>query len=94
MTSRDFCFWLQGHFELAALDDKPASAELQAARMSLIEKHLHLAFVHDIDPSMGDADHQAKLNEAHSGLKELLEKASSGKNPGLLAPHKSTVMRC
>ena len=54
MTSRDFCFWLQGVFEvndLKSLDEK---------QTKIVKAHLALAFIHDIDPSMGDKEHQDK----------------------------------
>lgn len=60
MLSRDFAYWLQGFFEISdakSLDEKQTEQ---------IKKHLHLVFVHDIDPSMGDANHQAKLNAVHT----------------------------
>jgi len=59
MTARDFCFWLQGGAELVG--DAPTPQQWDT-----IKKHLQLAFVHDIDPSMGDEKHQQKLNEIHS----------------------------
>ena len=43
MQSRDFCFWLQGFFELG--DDTGIITVEQAATM---RRHLDLAFVHDI----------------------------------------------
>ena len=46
MTSRDFCFWLQGFFELSNekfLDEK---------QTNLVKQHLAMVFVHEIDPSM------------------------------------------
>ena len=46
MTSRDFCYWLQGMFELS--DPKSLTKE----QTSLIKKHLHMVFEHEIDPSM------------------------------------------
>ena len=33
----------------------------------MIKGHLRLAFRDDIDPSMGDKEHQIKLSEAHEG---------------------------
>ena len=62
MTSRDFCFWLQGYLELRA--NKDASLSTEQARC--IASHLALVFTHDIDPSMGAPAHQTKLNEIHS----------------------------
>lgn len=65
MTSRDFCYWLQGFFELA--DDQGISP----TKASLIQKHLALVFKHEIDPSMGGPVEQAALNQIHSPLAKI-----------------------
>lgn len=63
MTSRDFCFWLQGYLEVASAGGtKPF---LNDAQLECVQKHLGLVFKHEIDPSMGDAKHQQALNAAH-----------------------------
>lgn len=62
MTSRDFVYWLQGVFELA--DPKT----LNEKQTDLIRRHLNLVFYHEIDPSMGDKEHQGKLNSIHNGV--------------------------
>ena len=62
MTSRDFCFWLQGKLEGREITD------LTDSELNLIPSHLSLAFVHDIDPSMGNEEEQKKLNEIHNFL--------------------------
>lgn len=61
MTSRDFVYWLQGFFELSH-PGVPVSIEQAAC----IKRHLALVFAHEIDPSAGDAAHQAKLNDVHT----------------------------
>jgi len=61
MTSRDFCFWLQGVFEVGKVK------EFDAAQTELIRRHLELVFKHEIDPAMGGAAVQKTLNEIHSG---------------------------
>lgn len=61
MTSRDFCYWLQGLFELSDPET------LNKKQTNLVKKHLALVFKHEIDPSAGDAKHQAELNEIHNG---------------------------
>lgn len=61
MTSRDFCYWLQGLFELS-----PERKTLNAIQVELIRKHLAMVFIHEIDPSMGDKKHRAELDKAHS----------------------------
>lgn len=67
MQSRDFCYWLQGFFEVGSMSEsnKPEVAGLTAAQVSMIRNHLHMVFAHEIDPSMGDHAHQAKLNSIH-----------------------------
>ena len=72
MTSRDFCFWLQGAIEFGLLEKEDPRDEgifLESEKIDLIKKHLNLVFKHEIDPSMGDASHQLKLNNIH-GSKE------------------------
>lgn len=59
MTSRDFCFWLQGHFEISN------NKELNAHQTDMIRRHLSLVFLHEIDPSMPDTD--GKLQAVHDG---------------------------
>lgn len=61
MKSRDFCYWLQGYFELA-----PPSGGLTQEQADTVAKHLALVFKHEIDPSAGSAEHQTELNEIHS----------------------------
>lgn len=61
MTSRDFCYWLQGYFEISGQPLEGFGREQVAA----IQRHLAMVFVHEIDPSMGPPAHQEKLNEAH-----------------------------
>lgn len=67
MQSRDFCYWLQGFFEVAN------PRELSEKQADQIKKHLALVFKHEIDPSMGDEKHQEKLSEIHSGTSKKLD---------------------
>ena len=60
MTAREFCYWLQGHFELT----NPTTIDENAT--SLIKAHLKMVFIHDIDPSY-PPEQQPALNEAHDG---------------------------
>lgn len=60
MKSVEFCYWLQGLFELG----KPTS--LTAEQTDLVKRHLDMVFVHEIDPSY-PAQQQDALNKAHSG---------------------------
>ena len=62
MTTREFCYFMQGFMELS--DPKTISAQ----ELTMIKGHLKLAFRDDIDPSMGDDEHQNELNTAHTGF--------------------------
>jgi hypothetical protein len=61
MTSRDFCFWLQGFLELA-----PEVGQLDAEQTKCIQRHLALVFKHEIDPGFGDAAKQKLLSSVHA----------------------------
>jgi len=61
VTSRDFCYWLQGFFELAKPD-----AELTIEQKHIIKNHLAMVFKHEIDPSAGQQAHQDVLNQIHN----------------------------
>ncbi len=98
MTSRDFCFWLQGMFELG----QPTA--LNEATTAAIRKHLALVFIHEIDPSMGPPEHQAKLNETHApaltaedikaALEEGIKKHEKVKPHHFTPGRNDLVMRC
>ena len=59
MKSVEFCYWLQGLFEVG----EPMS--LNEKQTDLIKRHLNMVFIHEIDASYPDGQQEA-LNEAHS----------------------------
>ena len=65
MTSRDFCYWLQGYFELHA------PARIDEKETKIIQQHLSLVFKHEIDPSidLGDPAKAAELQKIHDAIK-------------------------
>lgn len=67
MTSRDFVYWLQGYFELTCENGKEFEGNISEDVARKIQRHLHMVFKHEIDPSMGTAAHQAALTAAHQG---------------------------
>lgn len=69
MNSREFCYWLQGFFELSERGPSNAVESMGASQVSCIQKHLALVFKHEIDPSAGDEKHQAELNKIHDSKK-------------------------
>lgn len=64
MTSRDFCYWLQGYLEIEK-EGHAGPSELSPEQVSCIAKHLALVFRHEIDPSAGDEKMQEALNKIH-----------------------------
>jgi hypothetical protein len=62
MTARDFCYWLQGFFEVTGGNPKLTSEQAET-----IQRHLSLVFAHDIDPKAGGPAVQKKLNDLHGG---------------------------
>lgn len=91
MTSRDFCYWAQGFFEIA----NPQEG-LTPQQTELIKKHLNMVFFHEIDPSYSkDPKHLAALQKIHDGLnKPVMEditdqvhQSFQPSNSGSFLPH-------
>ncbi len=59
MKSRDFCYWLQGFFELKDAND------ITTSQAKVIQDHLSMVFIHEIDPSF-PATQQVALTTAHN----------------------------
>lgn len=67
MTSREFCYWLQGYFEIVRAHEPGNRAPALTDRQTeMVRKHLALVFKHEIDQSYGDEKHQAELNAIHN----------------------------
>jgi hypothetical protein len=64
MTSRDFCFWLQGYLEISAARNGQL-ATLDQDQIRAVQQHLALVFQYEIDPSMGGPKEQAALDKIH-----------------------------
>lgn len=80
MQSRDFCYWLQGFFEISG-----ETKEITADQVEMIKKHLNMVFEHEIDPSFG------KSAEA---LKKIHEKDPPVTRPArsTFDPHSTKIM--
>lgn len=65
MKTTEFCYWLQGYFEL---NEDIGAEGLSKKQVDLIQKHLALVFAHDIDPQAGPPSHQKTLNDIHGDL--------------------------
>ncbi len=62
MKAVEFCYWLQGLFEVGE------PTELNSKQTDLIKRHLDMVFIHDIDKTYPDGQQDA-LDKAHSGQK-------------------------
>lgn len=85
MTSRDFCFWLQGYLELSG------PVALSKEQTECIRRHLALVFKHEIDPSAGPPSHQQALDAIHAPPQQASAPASW---PHGAAEHGDIRMRC
>ena len=63
MKAVEFCYWLQGYFEI---NEKKAGrdATLTEFQVETIKKHLAMVFKHEIDPSY-PVEQQKTLNNLH-----------------------------
>ena len=80
MTSREFCYWLQGMYELNGLPT------LDERRTRMIKNHLDMVFIHEIDPSYPE---KKKLDHAHTQLWNNTDNVAHSKPEG-----SPPVMRC
>ena len=70
MTPTEFCYWLQGKFELDAVERESGAgpAPMTSAQVAVIKAHLELVFVHSIDAAENTTPEvKAKLDAAHAG---------------------------
>ncbi len=67
MRSVDFCYFLQGFFELS-----DPNTPLTEKQVQTIKNHLKLVFLHEIDPSYSDDPTVQKIfQNIHDGKKPL-----------------------
>jgi len=64
MKATEFCYWLQGLFELA----EPET--MNATQVDLVKRHLAMVFLHDIDKTYPEGE-QAALNDLHDGKPKI-----------------------
>lgn len=87
MNTQEFCYWLQGFFELC-----PDCSTLNEKQVQAIRNHLNLVFVHDIDPRASEGkelpeQYEELLQDLHDGK---LQRPPSKPNQGPQGP----VYRC
>ena len=77
MTATNFAYFLQGYLELSDPD------KISASELAKIKGHLRLAFRDDIDPSMGNEEHQTELNDIHNfGMNDDVSEYFANLKPG------------
>ena len=59
MTSRDFCYWLQGFLEISEV------SKMTPKQLQVVKNHLAMVFKREIDPSHGDKTMQEELSKLH-----------------------------
>lgn len=91
MTSRDFCFWLQGFFEIEQAHGKAELPVLNTSQVEMIKRHLGLVFLHEIDPSMGSKEKQDKLNQIHDDVESISPFLPIAQFPNI---HNGQTLRC
>jgi hypothetical protein len=84
VTSRDFCFWLQGVFEIGGIKS------LDVRQAEIVRNHLDMVFAHEIDPSAGTPEHQAELSSLHEGKSKVDAQTSPFVGPDL----NNILLRC
>jgi hypothetical protein len=62
MQASEFCYWLQGYFEISGATPEEPGA-INSEQSAMIQRHLAMVFVHDLDPKQV-AD---KLQAIHDG---------------------------
>jgi len=68
MKATEFCYWLQGFFEIVNINESGLNTgprSLTSQQVEIIQRHLNLVFKHEIDPSYPN---QEELNKIHEGL--------------------------
>lgn len=50
MTSREFCYWLQGYFEIMNPSLQGSAIPLGPAQVECIRQHLQTVFKHELAP--------------------------------------------
>lgn len=73
MKARDFCYWLQGYFEVKEGESTvPHDKSLTHQQVAMIKNHLAMVFKYEIDPTFGKPQMQTELDVIHQGLTQAI----------------------
>lgn len=70
MTSRDFCYWLQGYLEIAGSEAIKRNG-LNGRQCEQVQAHLALVFIHEIDPSNTPTLLPVEAQAIHDGKPQI-----------------------
>ena len=76
MTPRDFCYWMQGFFEINEVSQGNGKIYLDAEQTECVKNHLNMVF-HHVDKTFGDEKHQKELSDLHKSFDKLGEIATN-----------------
>jgi len=83
MQTRDFCFWLQGFFEISDCGPKKADSALSHREVEMIRDHLKLVFKHD--PTIAQPKQeisQTPTTGVQTGLSQVMQQIQAGQSYG------------
>lgn len=86
MYSQDFCYWLQGYFEISG------AKEINEDQIEIIKNHLNLVFKHEIDPK--HEGNPQVLQNIHDGKPESVPGLPGGKPSGWGPGGGDPLIRC
>jgi hypothetical protein len=69
VKASEFCYWLQGYFEIAAKGEEVEPGWLHPPQTEVIKAHLAMVFKHELDQQHGTPEHQAELQSIHDTTK-------------------------
>jgi len=65
VKASEFCYWLQGFFELTG------EGRLTPPQVEMVRNHLAMVFIHDLDPKAGPPSVQQQLQSVHDAGKKI-----------------------
>ena len=94
MKAVEFCYWLQGFFEIRDAN-RVIAPGISESQVTTIKTHLALVFKHEIDPSYSaDPKVQAEMNAIHDAAKKRPPKRPPRPSEGPGSFGGDVVYRC
>ena len=80
MKASEFCYWLQGYFEISESsfnNNKKNDSRLGSDQVEMIKRHLAMVFVHDLDPKQVEEKLQQITMATFLKSEELIQTVTS-----------------